>query len=340
MSKTLDEIRKKLAAMEPKKAGGGKTGPQLVYPHWNLKPNTGSEIRLLPDGNDDNVLFWSELQKINLTFPGVKGHDENKPITIAVPCIETWDGKNKCPILNEIRPWWNDDALKATASKYWVKRSYFMQGYVVQSGIEEAEVPENPIRRFNFTNQIFNIVKAALVDPELEQSPVDFVNGLNFFINATQKGNFADYTTSKWARRESAVAQHVMDAIANHGLPDLSSYLPERPDSEHISAQFDMFKDSLDGELYDPAKYGDFYKPYGLELNRASSNKVQVPANYQKPSPTPAPKHVPDEPEANDPPFDVDDTAVATPTAQAPVNTDMKPKLSPQELLAQLRNRK
>lgn len=278
MSKTLDEIRKKLQAMEANRGGRqAGSGDKLTYPHWDLKANTSSTIRFLPDGNDDNVLFWVENQKINLPFAGIKDHDEHKPVVISVPCIEMWTGKNTCPILNEVRPMWNDDSLKEIASKYWIKRSYFMQGVVLQDGIGEESPPENPIRRFNFTNQLFNIVKTALLDPEMENSPVDLLNGTDFTINRTQKGNYADYTTSKWARRESPLAQQYLDAIDQYGLPDLSSYLPQRPSNEHVEVMFDMFRASIDGGLYEPAKWAEFYRPYGFEAARGSSNTVSVP---------------------------------------------------------------
>lgn len=113
---------------------------------------------------------------INLEFPGVKGGDENKRVYIKVPCVEMWG--DTCPVHAELRPMFKDSSLEETARKYWKKRSYIFQGLVMDSPLAEDEVPENPIRRINLGKQLFNIVKNALMDPDMEHLPTDFINGL------------------------------------------------------------------------------------------------------------------------------------------------------------------
>jgi hypothetical protein len=65
------------------------------------------------------------------------------------------------------------------------------------------------------------------MDPELEEMPTDTLRGLDFRVSKTSKGGYADYSTSKWARKESALTEAEQAAIATHGLFDL----------EHIPAQ-------------------------------------------------------------------------------------------------------
>lgn len=342
MSKTLEEIRKKLQALDARKGpAGGGSRDKSVYPQWNIPEGTSATIRFLPDANEDNTFFWTERQLIKLPFPGIKGQDENKPVVVQVPCIEMWTGKNTCPILNEVRPWWKDDSLKTIASKYWVKRTYYMQGFVKQDPMNETDSPENPIRKFIIGPQIFAIIKAALLDPDMEHSPVDLINGTDFIVSKTSKGGFADYGTSKWARKESSITPEMQDAIEQFGLVDLSSYLPKRPTPEQLAAMFEMFQASLDGELYDPAKWSQFYKPYGFESGEdddgESRRPVSRPVAARPPVAAPAPVAAPVDEDADDsePPFDVD-----TP-ASAPVGTTAAPAgKSPQEILAMLRNRK
>ena len=94
MTKTLEEIRRKLQALEPKKSNSqSKYSDKTVYPHWDIAEGTSAIVRFLPDGNEDNTLFWVEKQIINLTFPGILGQDENREVVVKVPCIETWEGK-------------------------------------------------------------------------------------------------------------------------------------------------------------------------------------------------------------------------------------------------------
>ena len=268
---TLDEIRKKLQEMEARRGGANRqSGSGLTYPFWNIPENEAAVIRFLPDADEGNTFFWRERQLINLSFPGIKGQDENKTVVVKVPCVEMWG--DSCPILAEIRPMWQDKSLEDTARKYWKKRSYMFQGFVNEDPMNEDEKPENPIRRFILGPQIFNIVKDALLDPEMENVPVDYLNGVDFRITRTKKGNYADYSTSKWARKESALTEEQLEAIEKYGLTDLNDWLPAKPDSEGLNAISEMFEASLNGELYDPEKWAKYYRPYGLEYDSSDSD--------------------------------------------------------------------
>lgn len=346
MSKSLDEIRKKLQALETRKGGTGRSssGDKSVYPHWNILEGTSSILRFAPDKNEDNTFFWTERQIFKFPFPGIKGQDESKPVIVQVPCVEMWDGKLSCPVLNEVRPWWKDESLKAIASKYWVKRTYYMQGWVRQDGLNESEAPENPIRKFIIGPQIFAIIKAALMDPDMENSPVNYVNGTDFVVSKTSKGGYADYGTSKWARKESALSEEMQESIQQYGLVDLATYLPKKPNAEQLAIIYEMFQASLDGELYDPAKWAQHYKPFGFdsgEVDEAEGGEGKTVRPNTRPvtrpsTTTPVALKTPVV-EAEDPPFEVEtpkeEVKVAALTAPATAGK------SPQEILAMLRNR-
>jgi len=345
MSKTLDEIRKKLQALD-RKPGGNSTGggDKATYAHWNIVEGTSAITRFLPDANEDNTFFWAERQLIKLPFPGIKGQDENKPVVVQVPCIEMWDGKMTCPILNEVRPMWKDKSLEDTARKYWVKRSFYMQGFVRQDPMNETDAPENPIRKFIMGPQIFAIIKAALMDPDMENSPVDYINGTDFIISKTSKGGYADYGTSKWARKESSLTEDMMAAIDQYGLVDLATYLPKRPSAEQLAIIFEMFQESLDGELYDPARWSQHYKPFGFDssatddADAGEGKKVTRSAPVSRPA-APAtvvtPKATPIA-EDETPPWSDDNPAEVKVEKEEAAPAATK---SPQEILAMLRNR-
>jgi len=338
MSKTLDDIRKKLQALEGRK-GGSYSNDKTTYAHWNAPEGTSSILRLLPDADEDNTFFWAERQLIKLPFAGIKGHDEHKAVLVQVPCIEMWDGKNTCPILNEVRPMWKDKSLEEIARKYWVKKTYYAQGFVKQDALGEQDPPENPIRKFIIGPQIFKIIYAALLDPELEHSPVDYINGTDFVVAKTSKGGFSDYGTSKWARKESSLTEDQLEAIEKFGLVKLSDYLPKRPTQEQMAAMFEMFQASLDGELYDPARWSQHYKPFGFDsASDEDDGETKAPkATYRPPAPAPvarpAPAPAPVAELEEDEPIEV----------QAPVRTMVgetkEPGKSPQEILAMIRNR-
>jgi hypothetical protein len=201
-----------------------------------------------------------------------------------------------CPILSEVRGWFKDKSLEEMGRKYWKKRSYIFQGFVVEDPIKEDTTPDNPIRRFIIGPQIYQIIRSALMDPELEELPTDFLRGVDFRIAKTSKGGFADYSTSKWSRRERALTDVEKAAINTHGLFDLSSFLPKKPTDVELKVMKEMFEASVDGEAYDMERWGQYFKPAGMSQATGDPNAKAVsrPAVEEDDEPTvqiaPAPK--------------------------------------------------
>ena len=285
---SLAEIRAKLQAQETKSSGSSQGGgDNAIFTHWNIPEGSSATLRFLPDADPDNTFFWKERQMIRLSFPGVKGGDENKPVTIQVPCVEMWG--DTCPVHAEIRPWFKDPTMEDMGRKYWKKRSYIFQGFVTQSDLQEDSVPENPIRRFVISPQIYKIISSALMDPEFQEIPTDYEAGTDFVIKKSTKGQYADYSTSNWARRERSLDQTERDAIATHDLHNLNDFLPKKPDAEHLNAIFEMFEASVDGQLYDPERFGQYYRPYGVDAPATTGAKPVAAATTPPPTPAPAP---------------------------------------------------
>lgn len=329
---SLADIRAKLAQMENK--GDNKSSTQsdnAIYPFWNIEEGQTATMRFLPDDDPNNTFFWVERQMIRLTFPGVVG-GENRPVTVQVPCMEMWG--ETCPVLTEVRPWFKDPSLEDMGRKYWKKRSYIFQGFVPENPLNE-EAPANPIRRFVIGPQIFNIIKGALMDPDMENIPTDYVNGTDFRLTKTSKGQYADYSTSKWARRESALTEEQLAAIDEHGLYNLTDFLPAKPSAEGVQAIAEMFEASVNGDMYDPARWGQFYKPYGVDVGSAAPKLQATTAPAQAaPAPTPAPAV--SETTEDDIPFDVEPAPAA---AAAPAASADQGKKSADDILAMIRQR-
>jgi len=307
---SLAEIRARIAAQENKSTSGSTTqSDNAIYPHWNMDEGTSATIRFLPDGNSTNTFFWVERQIIKLPFNGVKGDSAVKQIQVQVPCVEMY-GDN-CPILAEVRPWYKDESLKEMANKYWKKRSYLFQGFVRQNPLGDDKTPANPIRRFIISPQIFTIIKSSLMDPEMEEMPTDYVRGLDFRVTKTSKGGYADYSTSTWSRKESALTQAEQDAIQAHGLFNLADFLPKKPSEAELRIIKEMFEASVDGRPYDPDRWGAYYRPYGLDVPAGAkveeqATAVQATAATTAPVAEPAPWD--DEPETASQPVKVPTT--------------------------------
>jgi hypothetical protein len=292
---TLAEIRAKLQEAQGKSTGTQTGGDNAIYPHWNMQEGKEAVIRLLPDGNPNNTFFWVERAMIKLPFAGIKGETDSKPVQVQVPCVEMYNDGTVCPILSEVRGWFKDKSLEEMGRKYWKKRSYIFQGFVVEDPIREEKTPENPIRRFIIGPQIYQIIRSALMDPELDELPTDALKGLDFRIAKTSKGGFADYSTSKWSRRERSLTDVETAAIEAHGLFNLSDFLPKKPTDVELKVMKEMFEASVDGEAYDMDRWGQYFKPAGMgqatgDPNKTSSAKVAAPiADDIDPDDTPAP---------------------------------------------------
>ena len=209
---SLAEIRARLQEQENKQGGATRGGmDNAIYPFWNIPENSTATLRFLPDADESNTFFWRERQMIKIPFAGVKGGDTNKQIYVQVPCVEMWN--ETCPIHAEIRPWFKDPRMEETARKYWKKKSYIFQGFVSSNPLKEETTPENPIRRFIINPSIFNIIKTALMDPEMVELPTDYIQGTDFRLTKTSKGQYADYSTSSWARKERSLNETELGAI-------------------------------------------------------------------------------------------------------------------------------
>ena len=274
---TLAEIRAKLKAAESKGSDGNRTGgDNSIYPFWNLKEGDEASLRFLPDGNANNTFFWVERAMIKLPFAGIKGESESKPTIVQVPCVEMYG--DTCPILSEVRAWFKDPALEDMGRKYWKKKSYIFQGLVTEDGLNETDSPANPIRRFIIGPQIFTLIRSALVDPELEDLPTDYINGLDFRLKKGSKGGYADYSTSNWSRRTRPLTAVEQAAVDQYGLHNLADFLPKKPSDIELKVIKEMFEASVDGEAYDPEKWGQYYKPAGMSQNTGDPVKSSTPS--------------------------------------------------------------
>jgi hypothetical protein len=326
---SLAEIRARLQAAESK-LGGSSTerGDNSIYPHWNMEEGQSATLRFLPDGNSKNTFFWQERAMIRLPFNGIKGEMESKQVMVQVPCVEMWG--EACPILAEVRTWFKDKSLEDMGRKYWKKRSYIFQGFVRENPLSDDKTPENPIRRFIIGPQIFTTIKGALMDPELEELPTDYLRGLDFRISKGAKGGFADYNGSKWARKESALTEAEQAAVDAHGLFDLSTFLPKKPTDVELKVIKEMFEASVDGQPYDTERWGQYFRPAGVQAPAGSSAPApaadeDTPAPVAKSAPAPAASSFDDE----------DDTPVAT----APVTKPAAGGQNAQDILAMIRAR-
>ena len=328
---TLAEIRAKLKEQESRTSGGSKSGgDNAIYPFWNLKEGEQSTVRFLPDMDDTNTFFWKERLMIKLPFAGIKGETDSRPVQVQIPCMEMYG--ESCAILNEVRGWFKDPTLEDMGRKYWKKRSYVFQGFVTENGLTEDGTPENPIRRFIIGPQIFQLIKSALMDPDMEELPTDYTAGVDFRIIKTSKGGYADYSTSNWARRDRPLTDIETAAVEKNGLYNLSDFLPKKPSEVEVKVMQEMFQASVDGEAYDEEKFGQYFRPAGMQARtgdptKAASASATAVSQSAPTAPVAAPEAAP-----------VATAPVVEATAAAPAAEPAKDN-SAEDILAMIRSR-
>jgi hypothetical protein len=131
------------------------------------------------------------------------------------------------------------------------------------------------------------------MDPDMEELPTDYTAGVDFRLNKTSKGGYADYGTSNWARRDRPLGDAEMAAVNTHGLFNLSDFLPKKPDATAIKVMQEMFEASVDGEAYDAERWSQYFRPAGMQARTGDPQKtasVNATATSQS---APAPEAAP-----------------------------------------------
>jgi hypothetical protein len=135
------------------------------------------------------------------------------------------------------------------------------------------------------------LIKSALVDPELEELPTDAARGVDFKLVKTSKGGYADYSTSKWSRRERPLTDAETQAVTAHGLFNLSDFLPKKPGDVELKVIKEMFQASVDGEPFDKEAWGQYFRPAGMSSVTGDPNKAtSAVIDNIDPDDVPAPK--------------------------------------------------
>lgn len=332
----LEQLRQQLkensTTSAPTRSGTGG-GDNALFRFWDAKVGETSTVRFLGDGTDeDNLFFWVERRVINLQFDGIIGRADyaGKDVTVSVPCMKMYGRENRCPILEETNKYWKTN-LEEVARRYWPKRTYLMQGFVRQIPDwipgKEDKAPENPIRRFSINQSLFKIMEQQIFDPDMVNMPNHYENGTDFRFIKTSQGEFANYQSSSFARRESSLTDQEREAIDKYGLFDLRQFRPARPSEEGIAVIEEMFRASLEGLPYDP-QWAEFYRPFGVDIDQGSRSQVQVPS-----TPTPAPSATPTQSATQSTTVETPSVADSTPTDSTPAASS-----SATDALARLRS--
>lgn len=299
---SIAEMRKRLKEKEKK-----NNVNESVFPFWNMNYGKTAIVRLIPWLDELSQAFWTERKLMNMNF--VDPENDARKVFIKAPCLEMYVNDQYCPVLGVVRDLYKREKdvrskgnvaeaerVKKVASWHWVKPTYYYQGFVIQPGFEEETVPVNPIRELPFTKKIHTVVYSSIMD---DDDPLDIIptgdftlediqailndevaedqledtlkkfEGYNLLLKKTQQGEYADWSSSKFARGEKVMlTDEQIAAINEYGYHDLRKKLPERPTDEQYEVLVKMMEASIAFSLgegdgtWDPEWEEAGFKPY------------------------------------------------------------------------------
>lgn len=215
--RNLDALK---SAFSQKASGTGDQSWKLFYPFWKMPDDTVAVIRFLPDLDEENNLgFLVENLQHELTINGEKKK---------VPCL-AMHGEN-CPICDLSRKYY-DEENPEMGKKYYRKKSYIGQVLVIESPIEHDQA--QLVKLIDFGPAVFKQIQSAFQSGDLEEAPFEMKGGYNFRIKKTKSGQYASYTTSSFAPKQTDVDDDIIEQLQ---LFDLKEYRTKYVDRATIEA--------------------------------------------------------------------------------------------------------
>jgi len=114
----------------------------------------------------------------------------------------------------------------------------------------------------------------------------------------------------------------------------LNDFLPAKPTAEGVQAISEMFEASVNGDQYDPARWANYYKPYGLDTGTQTQATVAPVQTTAEPSVAPVAETVVETPTPTPAPV-----AEEAPAPAPAAESADQGKKSADDILAMIRNR-
>lgn len=298
MALDINALRAAFKSKSEEGGGEGNTGFwDKFYPFYKMDFDQTTVFRFLPDSDDENPLgFIVENKYHELNINGKKKR---------IACLKMYG--ESCPCCELSQKHYNDGD-QALGKTFWRKIDYVAQGLVINSAFDYPVDPEqNPVRMISIGPKLYKTIEAKIVKGDMDEMPYDMVNGYDFRINKTRQGEYADYTTSDFARKSTPIPERFLEKL---DLYDLKNFRYGKIEREQMEAMIESF---LTGKSYEEEKKnGDAGQSTG-------SQSLDTSLNSAKPTQ-----------EASTVVNNIQSEPVAAPAAG---------KLSPQEILAKLKAR-
>lgn len=263
--------------------GSGNATWKLFFNFWKADMDTTSTVRFLPDLDEENPMgFLVENLAHELVINGKREK---------VPCLKMYG--EDCPICALSQNYYDEkspDHNEQLGKKYYRKKSYIGQVLVIDTPIEHDA--EQLVKLIEFGPAVFKQIQAAFQSGDLEEAPFELKGGYNFRIKKTKSGEYASYTTSSFAPKQTDVDDAVIEKLE---LFDLKEYRTPRVSRDVLEA---MLVADQTGATYGDGAAKETAKPTGgLTLNKKAKpadddGDADAGETTAAPSPAPAKRSV------------------------------------------------
>lgn len=234
--------------------GGGNATWKLFFNFWKAEMDTVSTVRFLPDSDDENPMgFLVENLAHELTINGKREK---------VPCLKMYG--QECPICALSQGYYDEkspDHNEQLGKKYYRKKSYIGQVIVMESPIEHDQ--EQLVKLIEFGPAVFKQIQAAFQSGDLEEAPFELKGGYNFRIKKSKSGEYASYTTSSFAPKQTDVGDDVIEKL---NLFNLADYRTPAISRDQLEAM--LVADQTGGSYGDAPAAASKPAASGLALNK------------------------------------------------------------------------
>jgi hypothetical protein len=304
MALSLDQL--KAAFKKPEQAEGGGR-PNNYYPFWNMEDGQQAVIRFLPDKNQNNPLGFL-VEKLMHTLE-VNGEKKS------TPCLKMYG--EDCPICKVSSAYYKAED-KVNGKKYWRKKQHIAQALILEDPLKADDTGETHAGKVRFLAlgyQLFNIIKEAFENGEMDDVPYSLEDGYDFIIKKTKQGDYSTYTVGSRFRAKARALTAAELEIVEDNLSDLASLLPQNVGEEKTSA---LLSAALNGSVYSA--------PEGRNGRASKDSTKTLEARIPAPS-------LSSDDDDNIPFEDTPVASKATPTVDASVDSEAE------DILASIRNR-
>jgi hypothetical protein len=249
--------------------GGNAAAWKLFFNFWKADMDTVSVVRFLPDADEENPMgFLVENLAHELVINGKREK---------VPCLKMYG--EDCPICALSQGYYDEksaDHNEQLGKKYYRKKSYIGQVLVMETPIEHDA--EQLVKLIEFGPAVFKQIQAAFQSGDLEEAPFELKGGYNFRIKKSKSGEFASYTTSSFAPKQTDVGDDVIEKL---DLFNLADYRTARMSRDVLEAM--LIADQTGSQYGDaPAPKAEKAAPAPAATPAPKAEEGEAPAGGEK----------------------------------------------------------